>query len=340
MARIDVTIGSDPELFTVGAPSDALASLGWDRDLTTSTIPAFFSLGLEQPDQMITLPQGTLRPDGLAAEFTVTPAHTPSQIVEFIRQNIRATAEIAQRTMGCRLSVNPRAWVDPRFIAALPESFGKSCSLQMLGCDPDFSVYNMDLPDKPDPKVHQYRTSGGHIHLFVGQGFAADQGAVSYLTALLDRTIGAAGTYLCASPEAYKRKEQYGYPGMIRVPTRADGSLLGTVEYRTLPAQALVQTPELARLMFTVAQECARYMTDIFYDADDAADAYTDFGHIVGSFRDAYQFAEVIARHDVTLCREDQARWMDENSSLVSILSPLSELQSYRAHEDFELYGW
>lgn len=335
-----VTIGSDPELFTVGAHPDALIAHGWPGDLAASTIPAFFSLGLQDPSDKIRLPQGVLTPDGLAAEFTVTPAHTPDQIVEYIRQNIHATAEIAARTLGCRLSVAPRAWVDPRFIDMLNEDYGKSCSLQLLGCDPDFSVYNMALPDKPDPKKHQHRTSGGHIHLFVGTDFAADQGAVSYLTALLDRTIGAAGTYLCSSEEAFKRKEQYGYPGMIRVPQTEDGSLLGTVEYRTLPAQALVQTPELARLMFTTAQECACLMTDIWENCSNQQNAYREFGHIVGSFRDALQFAEAIARHAVDVCRDDQLRWMDANSSYSAITEPLADLQDYTPHQDFELHGW
>src|SRR6185369_16518897 len=162
--------------------------------------------------------------------------------------------------------VNPRAFVDQRFIDMLPEDkYGKKGSLQVLGCDPDFNVYSLDVPDKPDPKTHNFRTSGGHIHLGVGHAFVHDHTAVTYLGALLDQTLGAIGTALCDSKEAAQRLEQYGWAGMVRTNKK-----IGTLEYRTLPAQALVQTPELALLMFSAAQAVGSFASSLFNESQPA----------------------------------------------------------------------
>lgn len=334
-------LGSDPELFHEGADPVRLVERGLDPALATSTIPAHFSLGMADGSEVFKLPHGDLRPDGLALEFTTDVAKTPKEMVNILRANILATQELVERNLGGRLSVNPRAYVAQEFIDMLPERYGKASSLQILGCAPDFNVYDLDVPEKPDPKRYQYRTSGGHIHIEIGAAFASDRAAFSYLTAALDAGLGATGTYLCTSEEAFLRKQMYGMAGMVRVPAREDGTLKGTIEYRTLPAQALIQTPEIAEQMFRTAQHIAGAMCDLYdsYGPSGQRDAIRVFEQCVGEYRELVAFAQAINNHSIDECREFQARFIKRFAPL-SNLDGLKEMRRMELPNDFALHGW
>lgn len=318
-----VTLGSDPELFAIKAQPHRLVELGLDSSLVESTIPSVF-FGTEH-----TLPHGTLTNDGLALEFTVNPTKDIEEIVDRIRQNIRRTYEIVASIVDGTLSVIPTAYVAQQFIDMLPEDkYGKKSSLQVLGCDPDYNVYGLDIPAKPNPKQHNYRTSGGHIHIEMGKEFVHDQAAVAFLTAILDQTIGAAGTILCNSKEAQERLKMYGWAGMVRTNRE-----IGTVEYRTLPAQALIQTPDLAYMMFATASHIGTWAKTIYCNNQ------PDFIHaaeeLIGGYDDAVRGAWSVIKHDIPECRA-----ILERSSAFFNTPVLKDLLIYQIPDHFELEGW
>lgn len=316
-----IQLGTDPELFGEGCLATALTDRG--LPVTDAAVPAFFLMGLQDPTQhTIHLPHGELTPDGLALEFTVNPTSSVDEMIQRIRDNIAATKVFTDK-LGGKLSVNPRIYVDPRYIERLPESYGKACSLQILGCDPDFCVYDhIEVPHKPNPKKHPYRTSGGHIHLGLGKAFVSDRAMIAYTILMLDATIGAASTILCDSEEAYQRKEQYGLPGMYRVDERR-----GTLEYRTLPAQALIQTPALARLMFTKAAEIGNRLYDLFI-AEGPPAVIDDVVKRTGGLEQGFELARYIRDHDIPGCL-DAVRY-DEIGAILD----------YEMPNDFYLHGW
>ena len=329
-----ITIGTDPEFFVENIDTKQLIDFGVN---SISAVPAFYALGIRDPNNpKIKLPAGEVTPDGLAVEFTVMPTSDIRKMLEYLRLNIVATSRLL--TCG-ELTVNPRAYVDQKFIDSLTEEFGKACSLQVLGCDPDYNVYGMDIPDKPNPKKHNYRTSGGHIHLEVGKEFIKDQAAVCYLVAMLDNTLGSIGTFWCSSYEARLRKEQYGYPGMVRTNPK-----LGTLEYRTLPSQALVQTPAKAKIMFSIAQRIGTWCHDIFYTEPNQQKVIADFANVVGEFDDVMSVATNIVNHNTDACLHQYLKFSDhkcpESLPIRRYNDDIMDVFYNENPTDFKLRGW
>lgn len=316
-----VTIGSDPELFATDVPSTYLTEKGLP-ELNSGALPAWYAMQLNDVENVrVALPAGDLSPDGAALEFTTRVAHNAAEMTEFIRQNILATKALTDR-IGGKLSVAPRIYVDPSYINLLPETFGKAASLQILGCDPDFCVYpDMAIPQKPDPKVYPWRTSGGHIHLGIGK-LTENRMMVSYLIAALDATVGIASTVLSNTEEAYLRKQLYGYPGMYRVDHKR-----GTIEYRTSPAQTLIQTPDLTYAMFDIAQRLGDLVVNTF-DTGGAAAVVETLSRGIGDLDTMFRRAEAIRDHDIETCKA--MAWHDM----------LGGLLNYQMPEDFYLHGW
>jgi hypothetical protein len=315
-----IMLGTDPETFAVHPSRKALEERGLQGS-EDSALPAFFAMDLTSPDNCrVNLPFGTLTPDGLALEYTVDPTGDPDDMVERMRANIRAIQNIVDKFQA-KLSVAPRIYVDPWYIEQLPVSYGKACSLQLLGCDPDRCAYGWELPKKPDPRVHTFRTSGGHIHFGLGKEFVSDQTLVAYFVALCDSTLGAASTILCDSVEALLRKEQYGMPGMFRTdPGR------GTLEYRTMPGQ-MFQTPELTRLVFQTAADIGNWAHDIFV-AEGQKACVAQMAERIGGIDTAMTLAGYIRDHDTKGCLAYmQADYM-------------SALLDYDMPKGFEIHGW
>lgn len=316
---MQVTLGTDPELFIEQPNVDILAQRGLPN--VPGAVPAWFALGLVDPEQhIIELPHGALGPDGAALEFTTDVTTDPKRMVEFLRANLAATRRFAD-ALGGKLTVNPRVYVDQTYIDLLPQRYGKACSLQLLGCDPDVNAYDMQLPAKPNPKKHNYRTSGGHIHIGIGE-LTQDRTIVAYTVAALDATLGCASKILCSSEEARLRQEQYGYPGMYRVDHRR-----GTLEYRTMPAQALIQTPELAEMCFDTAARVGDWVLELVRDNGQSG-AVEEIKKHIGDLDVIFQRAEMIRDHNIQGCRE--LVWAEM----------VSKMLTYEMPTDFYLHGW
>lgn len=283
---------------------------------------------------MVTLPlsHGDVGPDGGAVEFRVNHTDTVDQMVRYIGVNLRQIFAILD-DQGCQASTQSHFWMDPWYIEHLPEEpYGKASSLQILGCDPDYSVYRVDTPERPDPRTYTYRTLGGHIHLGMGEKFMSDPAAYRFLIAGLDQLIGTASTYLDDTQEARRRKELYGWAGMVR--TEKD-----RVEYRTLTARALIQTPEICRLMFEAAHLFAGTMLDI-YESMAQPEAIATYSKLVGNYAWLMDtIVPAINTHDIDACRTLQQDFADRLSNH-DILAVVKELQTYQLPKDFLLHGW
>jgi len=297
-------------------------------------IPAYYALRIADPlEPEIALPHGIVTPDGMAVEFTVTPTNSVDTIIEYLRDNLRTTQQMLAAN-GCGISVEPYFHTDPYYIEQLPERFGKQCSLQILGCAPDVCVYDdIVLPKRPDPRTYPWRTSGGHIHVQIGQQILQDNAALCYTIAAMDYVLGTAATYLCPSEQAFQRKILYGSAGMMR--SNYD---LGTLEYRTLSGQALIQTEEVARMMFTAAQNVCGIMMDI-YDKYSQREAIGIYKTIFGGYSDIVNsLVPAINTHNVDRCRAIQDDIGNRLSEYAILDAVIHDMQSYVLPQDFDLH--
>lgn len=233
----DISLGSDPEYFVVNAAKavSAYQALGGDREYQ--------------------LPYGMLVPDGAAIEFTVTPTTSPVELAERMVYNTRAAlAIVRQQYPNAQLSNIP--WINVQhLIRSHPKKLGNRCSLQVFGCNPDYSIYGT-LLQRPNPAKFPYRSSGGHMHLGLhtilqDMRYLEQETYVRKLVVLLDTFIGTATTFGSVLEEAKQRKTLYGQAGVVRT------TKLPVLEYRTPTAQFLTTSTKLTSLAFAVAQQCA-----------------------------------------------------------------------------------
>lgn len=267
-----ITYGSDPELF---AQRDGLF------------VPAYVAMG--NADQEHYLSCGELVADGAALEFTVTPTGSIYELLENIGTNLIDTNTLIQTLSGSELSAAPSAnfaeWI-PQF----PPDYGPRCSLQILGCDPDICAYGPPL-ERPDPVAYPYRTTGGHLHFGIGVDLVNDERFLYYLIAHLDRTIGALSTMYNNSDGAKRRKELYGRAGYYRVNYN-----IGTVEYRTMPAMALLHSPDVTEMLLRIAEDVVTWCVD--------ANNLNTLHKNTGGYGRITACQEAIDNHDVRACRD------------------------------------
>ena len=268
-----IMFGSDPEIF---ARKDGMF------------IPAYVAMG--NADKEYYLSHGELVADGAALEFTVTPTDSIYGLVENIGMNLIDTNTLIQKLSGSELSAAPSAnfadWI-PQF----PPDYGPRCSLQILGCDPDICAYGPPL-ERPDPVIYPYRTTGGHLHFGIGVDLVKDERFLYYLIAHLDRTIGALSTVYNNSDDAKRRKELYGRAGYYRV-----NYDISTVEYRTMPAMALLHSPDVTETLLNIAESVVEWCVD---NADDFKTLHRN----TGGYGRITACQEAIDDHDVRACRD------------------------------------
>lgn len=338
LARYKGLVGTDPEMFVlIGSPAGA-KKLGLSADMVGSAVPAWHALG-RRPVQhdvegnsyrQIPLTYGKLIEDGMAVEFTVDPSADVEMLVHEVAVNISEVAKLVQDNCRGVLSVAPQVRVHPDFIEKLDTTYGTACSLQILGCSPDWEIYNSaHQVERPDPKTYPFRTSGGHIHLEVPT-VAGDQAAFCYMVACLDRVIGTASAYLCTSPEAAQRMELYGRAGSIRnYPTR--------IEYRTLPAQALIANRDVAFYMFAAAQNIAAWFEMVFRESASQAAAITTYQNVLGDMDEMLRVADAINRHDVDACRKIQSEFIMNAPAEMDLANVVRAFSRLRPMTDFSV---
>jgi hypothetical protein len=145
---------------------------------------------------------------------------------------------------------------------------------------------------------------------------------------MLDQTLGAAGTLLCHSQEAKERLKLYGWAGQVRI-----NPDIGTVEYRTLPAQALVQTPQLCHMIFEAASCIGAWSKNIYENSQ--SDFIKIGNEFIGSYDAAAYAARCVIDHDLSGCRD-----ILERSQRFFNIPVLFDLQRYEMPNHFYLEGW
>jgi len=289
-----ISLGSDPEVFA--------------KDSSGKFIPAYYALG---GDVDVELGDGdNAYCDGAAVEFTVKFDYDPAIIARRTMDHLRKIDEHLRNTSGTRVSLQSQADFK-EFIPKLPMSLGKRASLQILGCDADTVVFDWVHPiEKPDPRRYPYRTLGGHIHVGVGTEAILNIEVIQYIVAGFDMLLGTAATYLSDDQYSRDRKKLYGKSSTIRVKDS-----YGAIEYRTLPAKALVHDQTTAEMFFSLAKKSA-YNVLHGIDKFGAYDMFDKLGGI-----DIIQATTAaINDHNVGDCRELQAKAL----SLFAEFSPIS----------------
>lgn len=158
---IGIIIGGDPEFFFVDNDGKVLPSeqiLPWKESPHIAMEKTIGSIGVG-PDGKNSC---VLHADGIQGEMTISPSHCRGYIVEEYFYGLKEVFKLAAQN-GVGIS----------FAAALPtpeDVLNKASSRGLeFGCDPD---YNAWMGGSPNPNFfgprHDYRYSGGHIHIGFG----------------------------------------------------------------------------------------------------------------------------------------------------------------------------
>lgn len=278
---VAVTLGSDPEVFVYDTKEKEY-------------IPPYAVLG---GDIEVELTHGTLQPDGMALEYTVEPASSPTEMTMRIFSNLFDVERIVKEiNPDYILSVAPWVKVEQHWIDMLSPEYGERCSLQMFGCKPDFTPYTIDsaVIKRPNPSEFPWRSSGGHIHLGVGE-LTRNRRHVALLVMLLDSILGTAVTAASRSTEAKERKKLYGRAGYNRV-----NEVKGILEYRPLTAQALLTSHSITRDILAAAQAIGKFAVELHAENDETYSSV--MGAILGDTLTRDAVAAMINSHDVESC--------------------------------------
>lgn len=195
---------------------------------------------------------GAVQIDGTALEFNTDPAES---CAEFLA-NIETVMGEMQRIAGADrvISASPVAEYDPDYFKTIPPEN------LMLGCDPDFNGWTMDMNPAPDPNV-TFRTGSGHVHIGWGEGFDPQHPdhffECAALARQMDYYLGVAT--LLWDPDN-RRRDLYGKAGAFRPKPYG-------MEYRT-PSNAWLNKEATRRFVYDASHKA---ITDLLNGDEKAA---------------------------------------------------------------------
>lgn len=141
-----VMIGCDPELFLFkpdGSPKSAHDIIPGDK---------------KKPHKV---ELGAIQVDGVAAEFNINPA---PDVGTFITNITTVMTNLEGRIGPLKIGIQPTAVFSEKDWEEIPPS------QKVLGCDPDYNAYTMEVNPPPDPHGKPMRTAAGHVHVgFTGK---------------------------------------------------------------------------------------------------------------------------------------------------------------------------
>jgi hypothetical protein len=246
------SIGGDPEFFIADKNEKVVAS---DKFFPGKEKPLCFngsSSGINNGDCL------KLFFDGIQAEMNIGASYCRELITDNIRKCLqRAVRTIEKNGGNYYIVLKPSVKVDKKVILnADPEA-------RRFGCMPDFNAYTRTTnTNEIDATNHPFRYAGGHIHLGISSPYLkknskehkvakTEEGHLRVIK-LLDLVLGIPCLLLDNSPEAIRRRSEYGKAGCFR-PTPYG------IEYRT-PSCWWIKSPTttslalgLARLAWTLA---------------------------------------------------------------------------------------
>lgn len=215
-----ITIGCDPELFLRHQDTGAFIS-------GHGVLPG----NKKEPYKVR---NGMVQIDGTALEFGTDPSET---CAEFLFK-LEDVMDQMQKMAGSKhiISATPVAEYDPDYFKTIPPE------ALILGCEPDFNAWTMDINHAPD--VHNtFRTGSGHVHIGWGEGFDV-QGEEHFLTccALVRQLDYYLGVATLEWDRDTRRREMYGKAGAFRPKPYG-------LEYR-VPSNAWLNSVATKRFVF------------------------------------------------------------------------------------------
>lgn len=245
-----ITVGADPELFIKDRDGNIVSGYG--------IIP-----GTKKEPHKV--PHGAVQLDGMAAEFNIDPASTAEEFVHNIASVMRELKKFLPK--GYSFDRTRCSYSFPvEYFEKQPEE------TKVLGCDPDFDAYTLNVNTPPSGLITQFRygstfrTVSGHIHIgWEGQSEAPKSVQMENAAAVARQMDFFLGVPLheIDYPDTFKRRQLYGKPGAFRPKSYG-------VEYRT-PTNAWLNSIKSIRLVFNNA---ILGFSRLLEDGDDLSDKY------------------------------------------------------------------
>lgn len=223
MAKLDILVGADPEVFMMKGKKfiSAHGAIPGDK---------------KNPHKVA---HGAVQVDGMALEFNIDPAKNPA---EFVKNLTAVMATLKEMVPGHDLAAVPVANFTAAYMAKQPKE-----ALE-LGCEPDFNAWEGGAVNpRPDGKVN-FRTGAGHVH--IGWGKDYDINNPDHLEACC-MVVKQLDYYLGLGSLVYdkdtKRRTLYGAAGAFRPKSYG-------VEYRVL-SNAWLQSEALMEWVFNTTKK-------------------------------------------------------------------------------------
>ena len=260
----NILVGSDPEQFVRNKETGQFVS-AWGMIKGDKKNP--------QPVQ-----KGAVQVDGMALEFNIVPAKTRE---EFVLHNSTVMNILASMVPPeLELVAVPVADFSVEYLAAQP------AEALVLGCDPDFNAYTLDMNVPPDNKLPM-RTASGHVHIGWGQGLQGDEHRA------MSEAVARQMDYFLALPALFvdkdeRRRLMYGKSGCLRYKPYG-------MEYRTLSNFWLASQ----ELMAWVYDQTIEGVTRLF-DGEDFTNEYGPVDEIINT-ANRVQAEAIISRLNIRM---------------------------------------
>lgn len=184
-------VGADPELFLKSADGKFLSA--------HNLIPG-------SKHEPFKVAGGAVQVDGMALEFNILPAPDQYAFVNGVQGVLGVLRKMIPKEMS--FAIEPVAKFDKEYFDKQP------AAAKMLGCDPDYNAWTMEMNRPPD-NTQPMRTAAGHIHVGWGDNLDGTEhiDSCSMLIKQLDYFLGVPSIFLEVPNE---RREMYGKAGCFR----------------------------------------------------------------------------------------------------------------------------
>lgn len=221
---LNMTIGSDPEIFAV--------------DEKGTLIPAFEYLSDKK-----TNPHEYW--DGFQAEIAPNAQGCLAYHVDSIQARLSAVHGLLKAKF-------PKGKLTAQNVIEVPADIltnGKDEHV-VLGCDPSENAYGLCGMPVDDGRKLPIRFAGGHIHFGIGKALASNEPVRQRMMESLDAIMGVAAVSMAANIDKPVRRQYYGLPGEFRLPPHG-------LEYRTL-SNFWLCSPAITHLVIDLAREAVK----------------------------------------------------------------------------------
>ena len=183
--------------------------------------------------------------DNVLAEIATKPGKNINDVLFNTQESLKILAEL----------IHPLKF-EIKAAMEYPAKELKCDQAKIAGCNPEWSVYTLDVIDPPEFLVDfkdgylyfrgPLRTAGGHIHL--GSELLSDSLPIFNVIRMMDLFIGIPSIFMDTDPTSKKRRTVYGLAGSHRIPEEGL-----RVEYRAL-GNFWLSSPEHVELIYDLSE--------------------------------------------------------------------------------------